>query len=436
MAPQYHQKFRKEWLSDALFKNWLVELDDKQKVSCKFCKCEIKSKRYDLVQHMKSKKHLAASKDFSTSRSIRTFTKVTSTKTAEAEGATSLFIAAHCSILSCDHLGELCQANFKDSEAGLNMRLHRSKFTAIINNVLGPHFANDLRTSIGNRRFSIIIDESTDISVLKFLGITITYFDICFKQITSTYLSLVELEECDANAIIHAIKSTLHSKQLNLQNLCGIGTDNASVMVGINNGVFKKLKEEIPALIHVPCVCHSLQLAVSAAAADALPRNIEYIIRETYNWFAHSSLRQAEYKNMYKAINDGHDPLKIVRSCDTRWMSIESAVARILHQWTELKTLFGIAKNKNKCYAADILYEMYNDPDNLAYLTFLQPILEEVQMVNKSFESSSDDISKLLNDLTNLVKSISKRFVNPNCRKNPLTTNIGFVYDTTSLFWL
>jgi len=42
MAPQYQQKFRKEWLGDALFKNWLVELDDKQKVSCKFCKCDIK----------------------------------------------------------------------------------------------------------------------------------------------------------------------------------------------------------------------------------------------------------------------------------------------------------------------------------------------------------------------------------------------------------
>jgi len=65
-------------------------------------------------------------------------------------------------------------------------------------------------------------------------------------------------------------------------------------MVGINNGVYKKLKDEIPALIHVPCTCHSLQLAVSAAAADALPRNIEYIISETYNWFAHSSLHQAE----------------------------------------------------------------------------------------------------------------------------------------------
>jgi len=115
-----------------------------------------------------------------------------------------VFIAAHCSILSCDHLGELYKADFKDSEAGLNMRLLRSKCIAIINNVLSPHFTNYLKNSIGNRPFSILIDESTDIRVLKFLGITITYFDICFKQITSTYLSLVELEECDANAIVHA----------------------------------------------------------------------------------------------------------------------------------------------------------------------------------------------------------------------------------------
>lgn len=67
-------------------------------------------------------------------------------------------------------------------------------------------------------------------------------------------------------------------------------------MVGINNGVYTKLKEDIQTLIHVPCICYSLQLAVSAAASETLARNIEYMIRETYNWFFHSSLRQAQYK--------------------------------------------------------------------------------------------------------------------------------------------
>lgn len=71
--------------------------------------------------------------------------------------------------------------------------------------------------------------------------------------------------------------------RLDLQNLLAIGTDNASVMVGINNGVYAKLKAEVPSLILIRCLCHSLQLAVSHAMTDTLPRNLEFLIHETYN---------------------------------------------------------------------------------------------------------------------------------------------------------
>lgn len=82
--------------------------------------------------------------------------------------------------------------------------------------------------------------------------------------------------------------------------------------------MYKKLKEDITTLIHVPCICHSVQLAVSAAASETLSRNIEYMIRETYNWFSYSSLRQAQYKHLFKAINEDHEPLNIMKACDTR----------------------------------------------------------------------------------------------------------------------
>lgn len=250
------------------------------------------------------------------------------------------------------------------------------------------------------------------------------YFDQSEGQIVSTYLALVEMEACDSESITEAVTSTLKNKGLDVKNMVGLGSDNASVMVGINNGVYKKILTEVPTLIHIPCVCHSLQLAVSAAASETLPRNIEFLIKETYNWFAHSTLRQAQYRNLYKAINDNHNPLKIVKSCDTRWLSIETAVGRILKQWVELKTLFSIVRQKDKCYSAEILFEMYSDNNNLAYLTFLHPILFEIQLVNKSFESNNADPCKLLSDLTLLVRSVAKRFVNPYSREDPLTTNM------------
>lgn len=98
-----------------------------------------------------------------------------------------------------------------------------------------------------------------------------------------TFLELVELAECDANGICDAIKRSLKSNGLDLHNLDAIGTDNASVMVGVNSGVYSKLKAEVPHLILIKCVRHSLQLAVSHATTECLPRNLKFRIKETYN---------------------------------------------------------------------------------------------------------------------------------------------------------
>ena len=84
---------------------------------------------------------------------------------------------------------------------------------------------------------SAFIDESNDIIVLKLHGIAIIYYSNILKKIVSTYLGLVEIEECDDEHIVLAIKNLLRTKNLKLINLIAIGTDNASVMTGINNGV-------------------------------------------------------------------------------------------------------------------------------------------------------------------------------------------------------
>lgn len=212
MAPQYAQKFREEWMKDKNFKEWIVELENyNTKVRCRFFKCDIRTKKYDLNQHLKTKKHMETTNNFSASRALTIFIKPITTKTAQAEGALCLFITAHSSVLSCDHLGVLCKNRFKSSEAADLMKLHRTKCTGIICNVLAPYFQNELKNKINNGPYSILIDESTDISVLKFSGITIMYFDTDIRRVTSTYLSLVEMESCDTETLINAVKTTLLS---------------------------------------------------------------------------------------------------------------------------------------------------------------------------------------------------------------------------------
>ncbi|EFA13101.1 hypothetical protein TcasGA2_TC012970 [Tribolium castaneum] len=275
---------------------------------------------------------------------------------------------------------------------------------------------------IGDSPFSLILDESTDITVDKYLGITNIYFSFKMNKIVNSFFDLVCLEQCDADSITNSILGVIQEFKLQIKNLKGIGTDNASVMIGINNGVYKKLKAHVPNLILIRCICHFLQLAVSAATKECLARNLEFLVRETYNWFQHSSSRQIVYKRMYQAINDGSDPLKIPGA--TRWLSIELAVTRICDQWLELKTHFQIVREKEKCYTAEMLYSMYSDDLNYAYLCFLRPVLSEVQKVNKAFKVKEPDSTKLLDDITRLLDSLIKRITTPNTKFQLFKDNI------------
>jgi len=85
-----------------------------------------------------------------------------------------------------------------------NLCFYRSKCTYILNNV-------DTSTifptaDIENSFFSIIIDESTDISVNKFLGIIIIYFSESQNQIVMTFLDMPQLFNFSASTIVEIIK--------------------------------------------------------------------------------------------------------------------------------------------------------------------------------------------------------------------------------------
>ena len=61
-------------------------------------------------------------------------------------------------------------------------------------------------------------------------------------------------------------------------------------------------------------MCHSLQLAVSAAATAFMPKQIDFIVSETYNWLARCGIRQNSYQKLYS--------LQIIQPCSMRWLLI------------------------------------------------------------------------------------------------------------------
>lgn len=80
-------------------------------------------------------------------------------------------VACHSSTSTVDHLGSVVE---EISKKGIS--LHRTKCTALINSVIGPVVHEDLLEDVGSGPYSLIVDESTDVTTKKQLCIVIRYY--------------------------------------------------------------------------------------------------------------------------------------------------------------------------------------------------------------------------------------------------------------------
>lgn len=105
---------------------------------------------------------------------------------------------------------------------------------------------------------------------------------------------MVPLVDGTADNIVKAIFSLLSEIDISPQQMCALGSDGASVMLGKKNGVAARLRGEIPHLLSNHCVAHQLALAVSQST-----KNITYlktfkdILDQMFRFYRNSPVRMA-----------------------------------------------------------------------------------------------------------------------------------------------
>lgn len=106
-------------------------------------------------------------------------------------------------------------------------------------------------------------------SVTKLLIVYACYF--IQGEAKTSFLQISELRDCKAVTTVSKISQICDDLQLDLQKLCGLGSDGASVMLGVRGDVSTLLKEEIPFLVANHCIAHRLALACAQAAKFSRP---------------------------------------------------------------------------------------------------------------------------------------------------------------------
>lgn len=235
----YDQKFKSEWLQMPQFKGWLAEHPtNKLLCKCVACKTELKCGKSDLEKHGLTKKHQDKVKQHEQIPSVASyFSKNTihSKKVTSAEIKLANFFGHHnVSFQIVDHLVPVLKECFPDSSILTDCTLGRTKVTGIIKNVLAQKEIQDLSAILQKQHFSILVDESTDISLRKLLCVVVRFIEPTTGKITDRLLELITIDpkNCDAAHLYTAVKQCLDSKGIPIKNIIGMASDNASVMIG------------------------------------------------------------------------------------------------------------------------------------------------------------------------------------------------------------
>lgn len=341
----------------------------------------------------------------------------------------ALHISNHTSIRSVDHLGELLNKHF-GAQKGTEVRIHRTKCSSIILNVLVPAFREELHAEIGNAYFSIILDESTDVSQQKLMSYCIRYFNGKLGKIVVDFLGFQPVTHTTAVALDENFRTFMADLGLNLSNMLSIATDGAANLCGKNHSLFTLLKQRYPKLQLLRCVCHSLSKCAQKACEE-LPSHLEFLLRETRHWFSHSPLRMQVYENIYRQLNHKKKPPKLTSLSPTRWLAFNSATKENITQWHSLKAHFvQISKSTDRsaiCYVGRTLASMYEEDGNYLYFLFMNSVLDDVDRMNLVFQSDKVNIVKAYDDLRLLIIQCSKRIFKPSFLKIRCEENSNIV---------
>lgn len=156
--------------------------------------------------------------------------------------------------------------------------------------------------------------------------------------------------------------------------------------MGSENSVVSRFKEEYPGIYTSKCICHSVHLCASKACKE-LPRSCESLACNVYNKLKSSDKRQHQFQEFQHFLNiEVH---KILRPSETRWLSLNAVVRRILEQWDALNYYFKAQMFTARLREVEQIVQALNYPLIKLFYLFLDWVLSKFTKLNELFQSTS-----------------------------------------------
>ncbi|GFO32565.1 connexin 27.5 [Plakobranchus ocellatus] len=163
------------------------------------------------------------------------------------------------------------------------------------------------------------------------------------------------------------------------------------------------------------CMLHLIHIVARKGPAHLAPF-VEALI-DLFYYFKKSATRQDDLKAFQDLFNT--DRIKCLKHVATRWLSIQSCVDRLLHNWDALKAYFLSEKARQKSPTlletsnADSLRQFLRSPTNQPFGHFLLYAIKLFDPVLIRLQTVEPLIHQLLPTMEELLKMILTKFITP-----------------------
>ena len=273
---------------------------------------------------------------------------------------------------------------------------------------------NAIIREMGDAFFSILVDESRDVSIKEQMAVVLRYVNIS-GQVVERFIGIEQVVSTTAQSLKEAIDRLFSKHGLRMSRLRGQGYDGASNMQGEFNGLKTIILRENECAYYIHCFAHQLQLALIVVAKNHIQiESFFAIIANVVNVVGASSkrcdaLREKHAEEVVKALNLGdlssgqglNQETTLKRCGDTRWGSHYNTLLSIINMFSAvisvLEMIIDDGPKSGQRGEAKNLLELMLSFNFVFCLHLMRNILGATDELSQALQRKDQDIVNAMN---------------------------------------
>lgn len=278
-------------------------------------------------------------------------------------------------------------------------------FVSVVLDKICMRMKNAIVSQIGDKKFGLLVDTTTDISSKHQMSIIVRYVSE-ENHVLERTLIFCEIDDTTGKGIFDKIESSLNSVGLRIQNIAGFSFDGAANMRSENKGVSHFIHKINPESVYTYCFSHRIQIGLKKAIAHTFQIKLLTQLTEDTAVFLRGSYKRTHiWAEVARTAPNYNSKTRLKLLGTTRWRqdSVANIIKTELHFFVVLRTMIEVCNlpgldGKSLAAACEIL-NTWHKYENILCIYMLYKVFSKLVAVTDFLQNLGLDLIGAMNSI-------------------------------------